>query len=1568
MVLPLSVYEEDVIRRQIKATTDKVDQLSVVATPGLSMRVGDIYRNNPQLPAGAILSVAQAGLVDEQIKPMADQTAVLLNGNPNVVTNPTKKSFIQRNFVDKLKATSRYTFAALDLSTQLAQNAASQIFSKNADGLDGWFISTDIGTMLKNDQDAGNGYFLGGKAKQLQTQRVQNFRGKTTGGHAWSIGRGMAGMVFTESSMAYNLMSGIVDGAIALEMPIAPGFKPLAESTKVAAEAGKGGDVVRGADLIFDVIRGKGTKIGLSTMSEADLQQARIAAGLLGTTVDINDANKFLGSTKGLRLTNRLVEANSADAVRKLIGDKVFPETVLRLRDAKTDVEVQDALLGVLGIGAFGISRSVIPGTRIYKLSNARRVAVVDNLLGAFEDSKFGLITQRAFEKRPMQSLIDFSSDNPTDVRRTLNDLDRWMKVSLTNPNKRIAFLDKALNGMVGDAATPTARRALKKEFLDLTKESWVSRGVDENVANAIMNGHIEQQAKSVSYNSSMTAQITDGGFMDNVHAVKPQGVSQVAVGPSMQSELGKFSVEMPDVRQVRALTSRLNAIWRKNPKAQFGAANFLDENIERLAQAKQLRLPSTLIQRFQDDIFKKLVTATGGFTGRNLLEGQGSLALSQLPVTSLFRHPFQHMQWMSHGSLGGKLTRKGIGDIMGAEFQTVEGIAVSGMKDYQHATGLAISKAYSDKPNEVFRRGNRIGQFNDLERGVADPKLIVQAHGDQIGLMNADPVMRQIAEGLTDDEIVDYIRTTDLGKKWFRDQQDYHINGIPALDQTNKSWSTVSVDLNDEHNLRLLINRNRDRFKTVVGNHGSMRIAIAKGHLEPMVVDAQKLGLTATERGTVQEIAVGNRVMTVRVDNKDENIVRPFAFFKGEATKELSDMLADPKIFNDPNIAQILRHETRVSQKIGKRGVAEQLDAGVDRFFGFISRKPTAYLERAPAFKQRYYAWAIDEMVTSLSPSDLDRMINQITSRAALNNISPSDYVGDHTAFKDIVTRLFQPTKTNVGDRWQRILDLQANPSRLKGTLTLEQVDEFAKGSALDDLSKMLYDATERTNLTDVTRVLMPFGQAQAEFFRRIGRVYTVETPFSLVRLPNLNALRKTQLMVEGGREADPDGDGRGIVYTDPQTGEWSFDYPLSEGLNHLATSVIGGGPGVKSTFQAPIKGLLMGLDVRPGVGPVVQIASSALLRDSPKVDFIKSVILPYGETDLNESGGVVGAFLKTAEPAWLKKVQSAIFDSPDSATVYGNTYMETYQALATSKNYDLTTAIGRDQLAQDTVWKAKFLTVMRGVGQFLGPSRPTNKMSVETKQGDVFVNVLSMELRAMQLEDYDSAIPRFLDIYGEDVFVYLSGKTKAVYGGLQASKGFGDFERQNKDLFRKYKNVAGYFVEGGNDLDWQVYTRQLKSGQRERLSPEESLANAQKYVAYSQYRQVQELIGAYPNAEQKEYLQSFREYLGSKYPGFTAAVYDPNKTKNDIKQLQDAVKDPNLANNNVAEAARQYLQARDEVLVEASNRGLNSIDRSKNTADLRGYLREYAIALKAQYPDFARLYDRLLLQEVDE
>jgi hypothetical protein len=69
------------------------------------------------------------------------------------------------------------------------------------------------------------------------------------------------------------------------------------------------------------------------------------------------------------------------------------------------------------------------------------------------------------------------------------------------------------------------------------------------------------------------------------------------------------------------------------------------------------------------------------------------------------------------------------------------------------------------------------------------------EAHGDQIGLLNADPLVRRVALGDTDDQLIDYIRTDPDGQKWFRDQQDYHINGRSVWDESANNGN-VAVGL----------------------------------------------------------------------------------------------------------------------------------------------------------------------------------------------------------------------------------------------------------------------------------------------------------------------------------------------------------------------------------------------------------------------------------------------------------------------------------------------------------------------------------------------------------------------------------------------------------------------------------------------------------------------------------------------------------------------------------------------------------------------------------------------------
>ena len=69
--------------------------------------------------------------------------------------------------------------------------------------------------MLADSQDTGDGFFIGGAAAKNQAQRARETRG-TINGHAWTIGRGAASVAFTPGSVAYNVMSGFLDAAVAV--------------------------------------------------------------------------------------------------------------------------------------------------------------------------------------------------------------------------------------------------------------------------------------------------------------------------------------------------------------------------------------------------------------------------------------------------------------------------------------------------------------------------------------------------------------------------------------------------------------------------------------------------------------------------------------------------------------------------------------------------------------------------------------------------------------------------------------------------------------------------------------------------------------------------------------------------------------------------------------------------------------------------------------------------------------------------------------------------------------------------------------------------------------------------------------------------------------------------------------------------------------------------------------------------------------------------------------------------------------------------------------------------------
>lgn len=508
-------------------------------------------------------------------------------------------------------------------------------------------------------------------------------------------------------------------------------------------------------------------------------------------------------------------------------------------------------------------------------------------------------------------------------------------------------------------------------------------------------------------------------------------------------------------------------------------------------------------------------------------------------------------------------------------------------------------------------------------------------------------------------------------------------------------------------------------------------------------------------------------------------------------------------------------------------------------------------------------------------------------------------------------------------------------------GTGTYKQLDDYAQLRALDESKQLLYDASNRNNLEDIMRVLIPFGVAYREVLGTYAK-FIIEDP---------TRIRRAQLMFTGLTNADPDNDGQGFFYKDPTSGQYSFNFPFSAELSKLLT-------GTTSPLQGQVKRLSMGLSVLPSLGPIGQIAASELIPNTPKYDAIVSVLFPYGRG------------MTSPAPGWARKMYSAFRDNPGKLeTVYGNTYVDTLRALSTSGDYDLSTEEGKTALMSDAKEKARWLTGLRALGQFIGPTSAAIEFEITTKNGDMYASQLVKEFYALQNDNYQTAVSEFLRIYGDDAILYLSSKTKAVDGGLGASAVFGDWEREHGDLFNRYPKVAGYFAPGGDDFSFTTWNHQVQTGKRVRLSDTEIIEQAQYRIGAAQYRAYRVQVGSYPTGEQREWLIGVRTALSERYPGFPAvAVFEVGGHEQMILQLRQAVQHKDLSDNPVASAVATYLGYRDTVIAQyvAQGGSAQGLDSAKGAEALRDYLSSIGEALVAQTPEFGRIWERELSGEV--
>ena len=1507
-------------------------------TSDTATRVGQIYRQAPYIPANVILGLAKAGAspaaVDTVSRLAATQAAKDLNP-----TKKEKKSWFQRNIADKAKTVTRWAFAGLNFVPEVTQNVASQVFNpNNPAGFDGWFASTSLGTLMLDDERAGSGFFLGGEAAENQAARARRVRG-TINGNAWTIGRGAASRLYAPGSKPYAILSGFVDASVNV----------LADPTLY------GGKVLQTQKAARNAI----PSLDNSEVLAVARKMGRAEAGLESTEVTMFNQSKFgqwvNTNRRAQRLVRRIGEIAADDTVdvntRQLrvleaFDYKMDPALARMFAEAGDETQVK-ALLGEASAKLAGGRDVLLPSdVRDIKLSRA---------MNEFLDTA----TERVPFARSIRNSRWLSQTPKGEVVINGTGLDKAEGVkSYTNYLRGIGYADDTevfqrfvpkIVQAFSEADPVQGRVLLQNLFDEVFEEAVVAAQGDRGVARKAVNVAREKMAKARQYNIDDAGFPDDGGMMKMLldedfeqvlldAGVSPDKIDDVRlVGPGLLSELADDVQILPDFRQMRR--------------------TFSNTFVARALKKKPVEQSAAIVEFVQQEVWKPLTLATGGYIMRNMFDAQVRIAVGGL--SGFLRHPFDYLQWV--------MGRKGFGDILGSEFDTavaqLTGKWDGTMADFAEAVTFQTYRHLED--TELAKeRALTNGNFYQVRR-ASDPTTHTNGYVDNLGLLAAgrDPLpgiyarLASLPEADRRGALVEFLQSPS-GKTTKDRLEKYFRNGLRIDVDGQRLTIPIDPDKVDEAMFQWVDRLVTTRVNTITRGDADLNIVVGSRRVPVMtttddgvrtvapreVVDTNYLP-GEPQLGDVVEIDSGEGVVT-RIFSEETGDVDPFtgaplgtrtmvevqpvyakdAFEGGLGSPELRQLIDMKGSMTDADGNSLLAEVVKVAgrgqvedPKLGEKVLGiknEATDWFFNRLYGTASRK----LESSPVFRQFYYR-EVGDNVDLLAPVEAQRLLDDVGERAAEAGLTLQKYMGGD----DIVAKLRE----------------QAANAAATADGTVEQLDEYAKMVSLYRTKKLLYNATERNNLEDILRVVVPFGSAWKEVLGTyIG--LAIEDP---------TRIRKAQLVFNGGVNFDPDGDGQGFFYRDPTTGEYSFNFPLSGELTELLT-------GLETPLQAPVKRLSIGLGVIPSIGPVAQIAASKLIPDTPAFDGIVSVLMPYGRV----SG-------LTITPTWLTRLQQAISANPGATeTIYANTYIETMRALAASGEYDLSNPDEQNKLYSDARGKARTIAMLRTLGQFLGPTSPSAEFVIPTDQGDVYGSMLVKEFQRLQSENYDTSVQRFIEIYGDNAMIYLSNKTESQVGGLEATEQFGEWERDNGTLLDQYKRTAGFMAPGGDDFSFEVWSRQMRAGKRRRLTDREVLESAQDRMAAAQYRELRNKLPANPSDAQKAWLRNWRVELNRRYPGFPVnAEFNPGEFPNTILELEQLVQEPSLQDNDVARATAEYLDARKKAFERAAGLGLKTLDSQKATP-LREWLADYGRYLSSTTPEFARLWDRVLSGEVEQ
>ncbi len=1535
-----------------------------------------------------------------------------------------------------LRTVSRNTMAVMDAPRQLIQgsyrtvsediqkhglfgsiedtNAEYQAGTLNTGTLPG---QLDIGQTLKSlvhgrRVDQGSGFFVNpdsgvGQARQAEEAKFGQMRYADGSMHNRSIGRDFASMFTEPGSRGFQVLSGATDAGVAIGADL-PGNQ-ITQGLKAAHQFQAIGEGIEYADDVSRIRKARDAAGLIFNPGSRATYSPEVMEGWLGTSTGINTVTKLAGSDE--REIFKMAPKMPADMVRALARAETPEEvrTVLRAGLGRGAEALPTTKLGQYGVTAKSHMPDVykrwvnrLPSDVWPDLDNA------DELLTSFDrelDAMNMPGDRQAFHFNAMAEHPDALTEEGKTMTRNLRakaiwaardetvDHIVWKQSDLTglegidpftvdihkgtylsdigieqplsseqkakinqirenqrrvreifNPSKQGRLHDQVINNMLEDGSNASIWQATYAGGRNFDPEAigmaW-KNSLDEDVRGAVNNysgmGYIHDERWSAenvgrtldnpTAHAALQKHLADSGIPETVTVYRGSEAGATATGKYINASLDPTQAGFyagPDGDLVKMTVPRSSIVGFGNTAEH--------EVLIRADEAGKAERVAFDALRAEEDAYRM---------------GDGKIVLGDAPdpwLLSEFHGRFLPTpDWNAvHKELSS------IGPMLNAQGNVIS-------TQWAHNVQEKIWK-----PLVVFRSAAMLRIVGETQAGMYAAGLdnIASNPLNTMSLLLADTKLgerfglkRGLRNGVLGDEVDDadgIKRALNVSSMYSTAKAEKHLpEGMVRIDRGERPYHEALT-----FEIELLRKETSDPLPRMIAD------ALAKN--ESLDTIKERFWAMEDYRRDLQEIAPFRRLQDGVEPMMDRNFTD--AYVEGTADRirlktgmdpTLLDEIIDPKMNRDEILAHIktLDQDALPAMVKGPKALTAAQEKSrrevVDRLFGALIRKPVHLMSESPAVRQAYWR-EVKRLAPLVDPEHADELLAQ-AAKAGLN--------------KGEMRQLEYFARREVPG---------AAEGGVRNALNLEQVNELGQTKSVQMLQRLFEDHVSKRRFIDAIGLVSPFAHVWAESLGRWSK-FLAEDPTLMHNLQYaFNAARNPDVAkaTVGSFMGVPEG--RGFLYPDTD-GKERFAYPMSAQMMKAVS-------GVDAPLTGSLQGLSLGFDILPGVGPIMSIPIAQTIPKTPEWDGVRDVVFPYGQPKSLLD-------LRTQLPPWLQRVGAGVgVPGMEDERSMAATTMDIMRVKLAEGGYDIHNAdpqiadAENKRLLSESRKAATWFTVMRGVAGFTSPSAPAPEWWLEDKTGKrIMLQSLTDDYQKMYTEDPQNAVTNFMDRYGDNAMLAIQGKTVSVAlgGGMPPTKQAEQWTRgAAKGIDKDLPLAYGFFAPRGDDdkLDFTVYDRQIASGERAALTPEQMLQESNRRVAQTIYYTARNELPTNLSVKQSALMRGLREDLEKRYPGYESKFGEdivgvPNKASvgQTIDQLIKATGDDRLADNAATSTLIDYLKIRDHVRAESAGK-LGNADTwatSKKGAKARAALWEVGNRMAQTNKAFAPMWESVLYRE---